>query len=232
MKPYGRLLLPLSLLLAAVSNVWAANPTQLEPKDVNIGELVKEVTWQRIDASGIQLVFWIPQEYWTAFLSQQGHPSDDSAELLDLLSGHAMFAVVKGIPGKDDVYEDADTIRASMRMIDPTGTNHVPLADVALPPKLAGILGYLKPVLAGSMGALGKGMNFIVFPAKDASGRSLVDATAEGRLRITLAGQEHAYRLPLGTLLEPMHDVQTGETFPGNYDFNPYTGTRLQATKP
>lgn len=231
MKSYGRRLLFLSLLMTATLDAWAANPNRLEPKDVDIGTLMKEVTWQRIDASNVQLVFWIPHEYWTAFLAQQSGPSDDNG-LLTVLSDYTMFAVVKGVPGKDDAYEDAKAIRASMRMIDPAGTVHVPLEEDALPPKLAGMLGYLKPVLAGSMGALGKGMNFIVFPAKDGAGQHLVDVLGEGRLRVTLSGQEHTYRLPLGTLLQPMRDTRTGETFPGNYDFNPYTGTRLQTTKP
>ena len=33
--------------------------------------------------------------------------------------------------------------------------------------------------------------------------------------------------IPLGSLLPPKYDSETGEKFPGNYNYNPFTGIRL-----
>jgi hypothetical protein len=35
------------------------------------------------------------------------------------------------------------------------------------------------------------------------------------------------YRLPIGSILPPALDPKTGESFPGSYHFNPYTGGKL-----
>lgn len=227
-----RNLLATALLLACSATAGAANPQLLPLTDINLGELLKETTWQHIDPQGMQLVLWMPQEYWAAFLAQQGQQSKDTGEVLDMLSAYALFAVAKGKPIEDDAYQDIQALRAAMRMTDPSGKTHEPLTEDKLPPRLAGLLGYMRPVLANSMGEFGKGMQFLVFPARGDDGQLLLDATATGLLRIRLDGRDHAYRLPLGALLVPMHDVGTGEQFPGNYDFNPYTGQRLQRAAP
>lgn len=233
MRRIGRLLAMSSLLCLPLSApVVAAESRGLPPARIDIGELVKETTWQRIDPQGVQLVLWFPAEYWEAFLARQPQSASESRELVDLLSGYLMFAAVKGVPTKEDAYESAEALRAQLRVTLPNGESLEPLGEDQLPPQIAGILGYLKPVLAGSMGPMGRGMHFIVFPGKDDASKPLVEGLSSGRLQVSLSGQTHAYRLPLGALLEPMHDPGTGESFPGNYTFNPYTGSPLRAGNP
>ena len=50
--------------------------------------------------------------------------------------------------------------------------------------------------------------------------------------RVRLGKKKYDYRLPLGSVLAPRYDPDTGEQFPGNYFFNPYTGTKLVLSKP
>ena len=38
-----------------------------------------------------------------------------------------------------------------------------------------------------------------------------------------------ATKFPLGSLLKPRIDPVSGESFPGNYGYNPYTGVKLDA---
>jgi hypothetical protein len=42
-----------------------------------------------------------------------------------------------------------------------------------------------------------------------------------------LYDQTYRWRTPLGSLLPVKVDAKTGEEFPGNYSFNPYTGEKL-----
>jgi hypothetical protein len=70
-------------------------------------------------------------------------------------------------------------------------------------------------------------MEFVVYPAKAADGTPTVDAAQAGTLKIKLYDQAFSWRLPLGSLLPAQFDKKTGEEFPGNYQFNPFTGDKL-----
>ena len=50
-----------------------------------------------------------------------------------------------------------------------------------------------------------------------------------GTLQVSLYDQVYRWRTPLGSLLPAKVDAKTGEEFPGNYSFNPYTGEKLSA---
>jgi len=47
--------------------------------------------------------------------------------------------------------------------------------------------------------------------------------------QISLYDQVFHWRLPLASLLPKKIDSKTHEEFPGNFDFNPYTGGKLSA---
>jgi len=59
----------------------------------------------------------------------------------------------------------------------------------------------------------------------------ILDAKKEGSFTLTCYGREFSWRLPLGSLLPPKFDPETGESFPGNYHFNPFSGRELVTGK-
>ncbi|MDE2136021.1 MAG: hypothetical protein KGJ68_01180, partial [Gammaproteobacteria bacterium] len=61
----------------------------------------------------------------------------------------------------------------------------------------------------------------------DKAGHHTVEATREGQFVVHIGTVTMQYRLPLGSLLPPAIDAKTGESFPGNYHFNPFTGEKL-----
>jgi hypothetical protein len=81
--------------------------------------------------------------------------------------------------------------------------------------------------MASMVGQLGENLEFVVFPAT-AAGKA-VDAAKPGSFTVKLYDQSTTWRLPLGSLLPKRSDRKTGEQFPGNYNFNPYTGDKLAA---
>jgi len=85
----------------------------------------------------------------------------------------------------------------------------------------------MRPVFSNMLGSLGLHLAFLVFPAADKQGVRTVEPTKDGTFVVRVGPQEFRYRLPLGSLLPPAIDQRTGETFPGNYHFNPYTGNKL-----
>jgi hypothetical protein len=75
--------------------------------------------------------------------------------------------------------------------------------------------------------AMGPHLDFLVFAGTDKDGHPIADPKRDGTLTVHLADIPLEYRLPLGSLLPPSLDPKTGVTFPGNYHFNPYTGSKL-----
>jgi hypothetical protein len=74
---------------------------------------------------------------------------------------------------------------------------------------------------------MGQNMHFILFPAKDNKGKAIADATKEGSFKVIVGSEEFNFHLPLGSVMSPKYDPKTGEKFPGNYKYNPFTGTEL-----
>jgi hypothetical protein len=85
----------------------------------------------------------------------------------------------------------------------------------------------MRPLLANMMGAMGQHMEFLVFPNTDKDGHLLADPRHDGSLTLHLGQVAMRYRLPIGSILPPALDPKTGESFPGSYHFNPYTGGAL-----
>jgi hypothetical protein len=74
------------------------------------------------------------------------------------------------------------------------------------------------------------GEGTIVYPARNKDGKLLLDPTVAGGFKYIVYDKTFTWRLPLGSLLPPKFDPKTHEQFPGNFQFNPYTGTKLSAT--
>jgi hypothetical protein len=79
------------------------------------------------------------------------------------------------------------------------------------------------------LGALGRNMNFFVFPGVRANGRPIADAKQEGSFKVVLGEQEFRWRLPLSSLLPPKICPKCHETDKGAWKFCPWCGTALPA---
>jgi hypothetical protein len=105
-----------------------------------------------------------------------------------------------------------------------------PLAPDAIKPGAQTMLAALKPSFASMFGSFGQSMELLVYPNRQ-DGKPLLDEKQPGSMRYTLYDQSFTWRLPLPSLLPLRFDPKTNEDFPGNYDFNPYTGGKLQTRK-
>ena len=93
--------------------------------------------------------------------------------------------------------------------------------------EIKNLLSVLKPLMAGMLGQMGQGLEFIIYPNTKA-GKKIIDPRAAGTLEAKFFDATFRWRLPLGALMPPKVDPQTGEEFPGNYGFNPFTGEKLK----
>ena len=54
-----------------------------------------------------------------------------------------------------------------------------------------------------------------------------LDPRKKGSFNYKVGAETYHWRLPLGSLLEPKKDDSTGDEFPGDFLYNPYTGKKL-----
>jgi hypothetical protein len=181
-------------------------------------------------ADRLTLVFWMPLEFWRATLESSGKLSDKGIQqFVQTVQPYTVLAVIDGESGFGGAlnYADPDALRASVTIEDTSGNVYHPLALDEIDPGLKNLLQMMRPVLSNSMGPMGAHMEFLAFTSTSKDGQHFADVQKDGVLGVHVGAKAFRYRLPLGSFLPPAVDAKTGETFPGNYRFNPFTGNRL-----
>jgi hypothetical protein len=183
-------------------------------------------------AEGIALVWWIPTDFWSESFKQSSNLTPRQRdEFLVALEPYSVFAVLRVDVGALGVMKP----HPRSQMLDTldikcNGSSLTAVADTQLSPEMKNIMMIMKPMLANVLGQFGQGLEFVVFTNSKA-GKKIVDPRREDRLTGQFYGHLLNWRLPLGSLLAPKVDPATGEEFPGNYGFNPFTGAALATKK-
>jgi hypothetical protein len=175
------------------------------------------------------MVWWLPQQFWEESLrANAAMPQAARDQVLGVLGEYVVVAMLRakaGPLGITDAVPKAELVK-NVRF-EVNGKLIEPLDPASLSSGAQLLLAQLKPTMAATMGQIGQGIEFAVYPRK-VDGQLLFDPAQPGSLQITLFDRSFPWRLPLGSLLPERVDSKTGEKFPGNYEFNPYTGAKLQ----
>ncbi|MGQ0509276.1 MAG: hypothetical protein ACT4P9_01570 [Betaproteobacteria bacterium] len=217
----------LALLCGVLIPLWPAGATA----QTDTAALVNDTQRMHQEGARLTLVWWIPNEYWEASAASSSQSSPEQLkQLLAVVDRYVIVAVVDGELGTLGSVKarPLESIISAIQLIAPGGTRFPPLGDDQLSPELRTFFQVMKPMLSNMLGQVGKGLEFIAFDGRRPGGGRLLDPRREESFTITFDGRRHDWRLPLGSLLPPAMDTKTGERFPGNYRFNPYTGDRLR----
>lgn len=231
--PHFRLLCAALLLAGTMISATRAAESAPARFEIKIDQLLQETQKTSPSTDTVDLVWWIPPQFWASVLADSADvPEKTRLEIEDIFAQYTVVAAVKGSIGNlgVDKFVSDDEMRAQLRLVDPYGTSHAPLAADELDSRLTAMVQVLKPLMANVVGQMGTNLNFYAFPAKTQDGRPVADPLGAGKLTVKLGADEYAFRLPLGSLLPPRHDPASGEVFPGSYHYNPYTGAALQVT--
>jgi hypothetical protein len=199
---------------------------------VELQDLIKETQRSAHESGQVTMVWWMPQAFWTAAMNASTALSPEGrAQAAKALEDYTFFAVVRAktlfggglgeAPAREELLQNV--------RLEIDGKAIEPLTPDSLSPTAQGIIMGFKPALARMAGQIGQSMQIIVYPARK-DGKLLLDPTAPGGFKYTVYDKTFTWRLPLGSLLPPRFDPKTHEQFPGNFQFNPYTGTKLSAT--
>lgn len=226
--------LAMAALLAFSWPVQAASENVLPPAQVKFGDLIRDL--QRIDSPGNQLemVWWMPPQYLEASFAQSQNASIDAKtarQFIDLFTRYTVVAAVRGEVGGlgMDSYASEEELRSKLKILDSAGQSYTPVPADKLDPKMSLIISILRPMFKQMIGELGNNLQIFVFPGKRPDGGPVADALGNGQFLVQLGDNQHRFRLPVASLLKPRVDPASGDSFPGSYNFNPYTGSALQA---
>lgn len=204
--------------IALFSHVCSADVTKLINETQRISQ----------DPQKMELVWWIPQDFWRMSFEQDPSMSEGQKKaFLEVLESYTVFVVVQsdiGIFG-GFTHKSKDEIRENITLIvDGEEVEQVPYTRINQ--DASNFFIAMKPIMGQMLGELGKGMEFIVYPNKK-DGEVILDPLSDSTLEFVSFGNEYKWRLPLGSLMPPALDPETGEEFPGNYRFSPFTGNEL-----
>ena len=209
-------------------------PTVASAQEVNMQAFMEELQQMKCDQEQMSMVWWLPNEWWE--VNAKDDPTISQAmlqQMLQAVDSYLIFVVVEGHSGAFGGFypETRESIISRISVVPHTGTELKPIKDKDLSYDIQNMFSVMKPLLANVLGQMGQGMEFIAFEVPRENSSKLLEARKAGAFTVRLGSQEFKWRLPLGSLLPEKVDPKTGDTFPGNYEFNPFTGDRLQPTK-
>jgi hypothetical protein len=174
------------------------------------------------------MVWWLTHAFWdTSLTANTAVTPAVRTQLMAALDEYLVFAVARVKPGASGAMEGRpSTELLENAKLEVNGKAIAAVAPAAVKPNAQAVLSSFKPALAGALGPIGAGMEFILYPNKQGTAK-LVDELQAGQVSFALYEQTYKWRLPLGSLLPGKLDPKTNEDFPGNYQFNPYTGDKL-----
>lgn len=215
---------------ALLLSVAVLSPSLLAAETINATKLVQETQQQIVEGERQAFIWWMPSEFFVVSMQQQ--PGIDTGMIEELRSKMAPYTIVAvgdfkvGPLGIMDARSQSD-VRGDLQLVTAAGDVLPVLADTEIDNTVKNFLMAMKPGIAAVAGQFGEALQLMVLPARDAAGKPLYDVRARGALTLRYKARDFRFRLPLASLLPEKADAETGERFPGDYLFNPYTGKAL-----
>ena len=223
-----KLLITTLIVLFAAARLAAA---PLEEGENKVSSLMLELMKMHSTPETQTVLCWMPAEYWKAAMSV-GKPAatKESQNVAAIIDAYMVVLVAKLNKGPHAAqgFASLDELTKDARLLIPGTEGLVPLGEDQQTPELKKFLREMQPVMGKTLGPLGEGLHFLVFPSKDKAGKRLADPTASGKLALTINGHIFTWHLPLGSLMPPKKCEKCGETFKGDFLFCPYDGTALK----
>ncbi len=194
--------------------------------------LIQETQKLKQKGKSTSLIWWIPSEFWEMALREDPSLTEDQkVEFVKALDDYTAFVVVKmdaGILGGMTFKSREDILKNISLMVGNQEIDPIPIKNLS--PDASSFYTMMKPMMGQMLGQFGQGMEFIIYPNKK-NGELIIDPTKKGSFTYISYGVNNDWRLPLGNLMPPVWDPASGEVFPGNYKFNPFTGAKLIVKK-
>jgi len=221
------------LLTMVITAFLMGNPLWGQAADMQ--KFIQETQRVEQGEKTFRLVWWIPTEYWKeSFRELPGVTEDQKREFYEAVGDYIVLSVIdaKTTAFGSLIPTPKEGIVSMLSLTIGQGKVMKPLSDSEVSSNARNLFAMMKPVLSSMLGQFGQGMEFICFRNINPEGKKLLDPLGNGSFSVSLGNSAYRWRLPLGSLLSPKYDPQTGEEFPGNYIYNPFTGSMLGTAPP
>ncbi len=221
------------LLLAAIS-AGSTHPTVssgiADASAQSVQALVAETQRTSENPKRVELVWWIPVEFWRlTMISNPSVSKDQIEQVVRVLSSYTLIAVADGDIGPFGgvTWTTEETLRSRLVMLDSNDQEYKPLPAEQINSDAKNLVVILKPVFANLLGSLGENLRFFYFGSRTRAGAPTADVTTPGRFSVKVADSVYRWRLPLGSLLPQKVCPIDGERMSGAWMFCPWHGNAL-----
>jgi hypothetical protein len=208
-----------NIIIVVVLTIFAmiSTASALEKKSidkVNIDAVIKDTQVSATtNGSHMNLIWWIPCEFWQAILANDKTTSEpDKEKTMKVFKPYSLLAVCQAdisdfgafrFYSKEQIQE---SLEITFRDTDGKDCKLVPLKEVD--PDLEVLLGMFKPIFTAAAGNMGQNFHFFVLKDYDSSGMRIIDPYRFGAIRFHL-GRQNGEKiganidLPLNSLYVP-----------------------------
>ena len=230
--------LPTSILAALFLIIAVSAAERKDASQVSMGAMLDETQQGAEPTDGINLVWYVPNEYWDVVLAQDSGVSDEErTETLRVLEDHFVLAVVRadiGMFGSMQFHDEVSVFKSfTATAIDAQGTRRKLERAESLSDEAELLMQSIKPALAQAMGPLGENFHMFVMDNRDANGQTIVSPLKQGQLEVVLEklgneqGGKVAFEFPLDSLFVPRECTKCSRPAHIRWNFCPFCGTEL-----
>lgn len=200
--------------------------------ELNTAAIAQEVSRSHLDGKHVVQVWWLPIEYWMQAGRETGLSEEAVADIREHVGIYTVLAVLDGkiVESGSFEFREFPEIAADLTLVS-GGTELRALREYdQVVSRMLPDLAYLLRV---SLGQLNVGLRLMLFANLGADGKPVLNGTKPGvahvryeydEAREPLLLQWHA---PLTTVVGSQTDPETGESLEASWQFNPWTGEKL-----
>jgi len=199
-------------------------------EDVDLQSLIQETQRMQQEPNRLRLIWWMPTEFWKeSFKKNPNMTEEQKRQFYAAVDDYFVLAIVDAAitPLGTVNPQSREEIMSRLSLTIDGRKVMRPLPDAEVSAETRTLFAAARPIIANNLGQIGQGMQFVWFKGLDAEGNRLADPNKKGAITVALGSESYKFRLPLGSLLPAKYDPQSGEKFPGNYEFSPFTGKKL-----
>lgn len=217
----------LALLLFGVLGSLQAQQRR-DLKEVDLDAMLDETQFASDNEDYIDLIWWIPMEYWKAVYAQDSSiPQDEADEMISILKNYDIVAAVRGKIGYFGgvTFQDEASIREQL-VFKYDDIIYDSLDNDDLDADLKSFIDIMRPMFSNMMGDMGENLYFVVYQ-DGASKRAIIDPYGDKNLTLTLNDFSDSLQFPLSSLLQPKKCPRDGALFNGKWLYCPHHGDAL-----
>lgn len=196
-------------------------------RTVDIDMLTRDLQLHRTGETAIRTAFWIAPDFVEVGLDDPESAKDK--KLMAVFDNHAVFLVSNvGVNANGVPYaRSAAEVRGGTQLSINGAAKLLALSERDMSDELKSGLEATRLLLQDMRGPQADQTHLVVFRLPEKPGFPALYAGGKELVKLTVLGEEFSWRLPLGGVLPPVVDKQTGEQFPGNFLFSPFSGRAL-----